>query len=64
MILIIMDMKYPSLDQFIRNNFEFESPDLDQSFDLIGTCIDKIYSEEDELWSTGDVSPQEVKRIP
>ena len=57
-----MDMKYPSLDQFIRNNFEFESPDLDQSFDLIGSCIDKIYSEE-EVFSTGDVSPQEVREF-
>ena len=57
-----MDMKYPSLDQFIKNNFEFESPDLDQSFDLIGTCIDKIYSEE-EVDATGDVSPQEVREF-
>ena len=57
-----MDMKYPSLDQFIRNNFEFESPDLDQSFDLIGSCIDKIYSEE-EVFSTGDVSSQEVREF-
>ena len=55
-----MDMRYPSLDQFIRNNFEFESPDMDQSFELIGSCIDKIYDNE-EVWSTSDVSPQEVK---
>ena len=55
-----MDMRYPSLDQFIRNNFEFENPDMDQSFELIGSCIDKIYDNE-EVWSTSDVSPQEVK---
>tara|TARA_R100000995_G_C3482588_1_gene124958 strand:- start:1548 stop:2264 length:717 start_codon:yes stop_codon:yes gene_type:complete len=55
-----MDMKYPSLEQFIRNNFEFENPDMDQSFELIGSCIDKIYDNE-EVWSTSDVSPQEVK---
>lgn len=55
-----MDMKYPSLDQFIRNNFEFNSPDMDQSFELIASCIDKIYSEE-EVWSTDDESPEEVK---
>ena len=55
-----MDMRYPSLDQFIRNNFEFESPDMDQSFELIGSCIDKIYDNE-EVWSTDDVTPQEVK---
>ena len=55
-----MDMRYPSLDQFIRNNFEFENPDMDQSFELIGSCIDKIYDNE-EVWSTDDVTPQEVK---
>ena len=57
-----MDMKYPSLDQFIRNNFEFDSPDMDQSFDLIGSCIEKIYNEE-EVWSTDDVSTQEVREF-
>ena len=30
-----MDMKYPSLDQFIKNNFEFENPDMDQSFEVL-----------------------------
>lgn len=57
-----MDMRYPSLDQFIRNNFEFENPDMDQSFELIGSCIDKIYDNE-EVWSTDDVTPQEVKEF-
>tara|TARA_Y100000992_G_C21227659_1_gene473759 strand:- start:377 stop:1093 length:717 start_codon:yes stop_codon:yes gene_type:complete len=56
----LMDMKYPSLDQFIKTNFEFNSPDMDQSFELIASCIDKIYSEE-EVWSTDDESPEEVK---
>tara|TARA_R100001443_G_scaffold89201_2_gene95696 strand:- start:2471 stop:3187 length:717 start_codon:yes stop_codon:yes gene_type:complete len=57
-----MDMKYPSLAQFVKNNFEFDSPDMDQSFDLIGGCIDKIYNEE-EVWSTADVSQQEVREF-
>jgi len=57
-----MDMKYPSLDQFIKNNFEFENPDIDQSFEVIGSCIDKIYDNE-EVWSTSDVSEQEVKEF-
>tara|TARA_X000001036_G_scaffold438898_1_gene488049 strand:+ start:965 stop:1681 length:717 start_codon:yes stop_codon:yes gene_type:complete len=55
----VMDMKYPSLDQFVKNNFEFDSPDMDQSFELIASCIDKIYSEE-EVWSADDVSIKEV----
>ena len=57
---LVMEMKYPSLDQFIKSNFDFnEKADLDQSFELIASCIDKIYSE-DEVWSTGDVSKKEV----
>ena len=52
-------MKYPSLDQFIKNNFDFEDSSVDRSFELIATCIDKIYNEE-EVWSTADVSKKEV----
>jgi hypothetical protein len=32
---------------------------MDQSFELIASCIDKIYTE-DEVWSTADVSKKEV----
>lgn len=57
---LLMEMKYPSLDQFIKSNFDFnQKANLDQSFDLIATCVDKIYSEE-EVWSTSDVSKKEV----
>ena len=57
---VMMEMKYPSLDQFIKNNFEFSDKSaMDQSFELIGSCIDKIYTE-DEVWSTSDVSKKEV----
>jgi len=56
-----MQMKYPSLDEFIKNNFDFNSTEIgiDQSFELIASCIDKIYSV-DEVWSTDDVSKKEV----
>jgi hypothetical protein len=33
---------------------------MDQSFDLIASCIDKIYNEE-EVWSTSDCTKKEVK---
>ena len=57
---LMMEMRYPSLDQFIKSNFDLSArADLDQSFELIATCIDKIYSE-DEVWSTDDVSKKEV----
>ena len=57
---IMMEMKYPSLDQFIKSNFDFNDKNaMDQSFELIGSCIDKIYTEE-EVWSTSDVTKKEL----
>ena len=60
---IMMEMKYPSLEQFIKNNFDFnDANQMEQSFDLIGSCIDKIYSE-DEVWATADCTKKEVKEF-
>jgi len=57
---IMMEMKYPSLDQFIKNNFDFsEGSAMDQSFELIASCIDKIYTE-DEVWAAADCSKKEI----
>ena len=57
---LMMEMRYPSLDQFIKNNFNFEeSSNIDQSFELISGCIDKIFSEE-EVWATDDCSKKEI----
>ena len=58
---IMMEMKYPSLEQFIKNNFDFNDKNaMDQSFDLIATCIDKIYTE-DEVWASADCTRKEMK---
>ena len=57
-----MTMKYPSLDQFIETNFdvnESKGTQLEQSFDLIGSCIDTIYSE-DEAWPASDSTKKEI----
>ena len=57
---LMMEMKYPSLEQFISNNFDFEGEtDINQSFELIASCIDKIYNEE-EVWSADDCTKKEV----
>ena len=57
---IMMELKYPSLDQFIKNNFDLNSTDtIEQSFELIASCIDKIYTE-DEVWSASDVTKKEL----
>jgi hypothetical protein len=58
-----MEMKYPSLDQFIKTNFDFKNDNaMEQSFDLIASCIDKIYTEE-EVWSTADVTKKELNEF-
>ena len=57
---IMMEMKYPSLEQFIKSNFDFNSDSqMEQSFDLISSCIDKIYTE-DEIWVSSDVTKKEL----
>ena len=40
-----MELKYPSLNEFIKNNFdpnEVGTNAMEQSFDLIGSCINKF----------------------
>ena len=57
---LMMEMKYPSLEQFIKSNFDFgDENQMDQSFMLIGSCIDKIYTEE-EVWVAADCTKKEV----
>ena len=60
---LMMEMKYPSLEEFIKNNFYFkETNQIDQSFALIASCIDKIYNE-DEVWATADFTKKEVNEF-
>ena len=57
---LMMEMKYPSLDQFIKSNFDFtDGNQMEQSFDLISSCVDKIYNEE-EAWDASDVTKSEI----
>ena len=57
---LMMEMKYPSLDQFIKSNFDFtDGNQMEQSFDLISSCVDKIYNEE-EAWDSSDVTKSEI----
>ena len=57
---LMMELRYPSLEQFIAQNFDFEEENqVEQSFDMIAACIDKIYNEE-EVWSTADCTHKEI----
>ena len=59
---LMMELKYPSLNEFIKNNFDpndaTKNP-LEQSFELIGSCISKIYNE-DEVWVASDCTKKEI----
>ena len=55
---LMIEMRYPSLTQFVKENFDTES-EADRSFDLIATCIDKVYTEE-EVWETANCTKKEL----
>jgi hypothetical protein len=60
---LVLRMKYPSLDQFIKTNFDFSaeqsSSSIDRSFDIISSCIDVIFNAE-ESWSAADSTKKEL----
>tara|TARA_Y100000593_G_scaffold83356_1_gene156993 strand:- start:33 stop:752 length:720 start_codon:yes stop_codon:yes gene_type:complete len=60
---LMMELKYPSLDEFIKTNFDMkEQNQMEQSFDLIAQCIDKVYNE-DEVWATEDCTKKELNEF-
>ena len=53
-------MKYPSLNEFIKNNFgAVENMGVDDTFDLIASCIDQVYTEE-ESWTSDECTKKEL----
>ena len=58
---LMMRLKYPSLEQFITENFDMsQDAGVSQTFDLVASCVDSIYSPE-EAWSADDVSKKELQ---
>ena len=57
---LVMRMRYPSLSEFVKTNFDSdEDITVDQSFDLIISCIDQVYNEE-ESWNASDCTKKEM----
>ena len=60
---LTLRMKYPSLEQFIENNFEFgeknDSSIIEKSFDVIASCIDMVFDKEDS-WAASDCTHKEL----
>ena len=58
--ILTMRMKYPSMAEFVKNNFNGAGKiGVDESFNLIASCIDQIYSEE-ESWAGSDSPKKEL----
>jgi len=57
---LVMRMRYPSLNEFIKTNFDLsDGVGVDESFDLVISCIDQIYNEE-ESWTSSDCTKKEM----
>jgi hypothetical protein len=56
---IALKMKYPSLDQFIKNNFGDVETKPDEVFELIADCIDQII-DGDEVYESANSSRKEM----
>ena len=60
-----MKLKYPSLNEFIESNFDASDTtrsEVTQSLDMIISCIDMIYNEE-ESWSATDSTKKELSEF-
>lgn len=57
---LILRMKYPSVQEFIKSNFSLENNiTVNDTFDLITSCIEQVYSEE-ESWAASDCTKKEL----
>lgn len=57
---LTLRMKYPSMNEFIKNNFANEGKvSVDDTFDMICSCIEQVYNEE-ESWTASDVTKKEL----
>ena len=54
-----MKLKYPSMKQFIENNFDVESTNVNQSLSMLSGCIDMVYDEE-ESWDADEYTQEEL----
>jgi hypothetical protein len=60
---LTLRMRYPSMNEFIKNNFSTEeSIGVDDTFDLISSCIEQVYTEE-ESWTASDCTKKELREF-
>ena len=60
-----MKLKYPTLDQFVENNFDFDyemaepKESVSAAMSMLSTCIDIIYDQE-ESWDASESTKEEL----
>ena len=57
-----MKLKYPSMKQFIESNFEAGKETVSNTMEVITSCIDMIYNEE-ESWNASESTKQELEEF-
>lgn len=60
---LVLRMKYPSLDEFTRINFDLDggnsASNIDKSLEIIASCMDVIFTKED-TWAAKDCTKKEL----
>jgi len=59
---LVLRMKYTSMDEFVKNNFSVANVNLEETFNVIASSIEQIYSEE-ESWSAKDCTKKEMREF-
>ena len=59
---LTLRMRYPSMEEFVKNNFAVSEVNLDETFNVIMSSIEQIYSEE-ESWSAKDCTKKELREF-
>ena len=60
---LTLRMKYPSMQEFVKTNFGGDGDtSVDDTFNMISSCIEQIYSEE-ESWAASDVTRKELNEF-
>ena len=58
-----LKLNYPSIEQFIENNFESsKGGEVTNTLDMITSCIDMIYSDE-ESWNASETSKKDLEEF-
>ena len=50
------------MDEFVKNNFELNDVTVDDTFNIVSSCIEQIFNEE-ESWSAKDCTKKELKEF-